>query len=154
MLEIIENGTELPILIIDDIEITNYQVIEAFPLQNSSYKHISICNEFGNEIYLIKDLFSLPSDQQLILSRIIENNRPYKIINKIISIIEHPPHERWTIDIQSKYTDIFIENLNAIIPIKKDSLLIQDIDKKKFFIPNVCSLDENSKRQLRHYLKY
>lgn len=144
--------TLVDVVLTDGTKFENLEPRRLFPISDKS-RYISLLDESGTEQAVIRNLDTLPAEQQRIIEDCLAE---YYLVPKILQIVDC--HERF--DGITLFTETDHGPANIEIRILNHGLkmanafraLIRDVNDNRYEIPDVTRLDRNSRQILARYL--
>lgn len=140
-----------------DVELRDGTVFEnveprcLFPSSNRE-KYITLLDENGSEQAVIRDLKSLPQEQQAVIRACMEE---YYLIPRVVKILATT--EKFgliTLDTETDRGPARIEIRNLLFGFKQvgNRLLLRDSNDNRYEIPDLSRLDTHSRHLLDNYI--
>lgn len=134
----------------DGVRHENVHPVKLFPLTEKDH-WISIQSESAREILCIEDPQCLPEPARGLLLEALGRRDFVPIIQVIHRIVRLADGHVWQVTTDRGDTSFEVETDESIQPLGHGRLVIIDRRNTRYLIPNVASLDRDSKRKLEHY---
>jgi len=128
---------------IDGRKFQNIEPRRLFPLSGLS-KYISLLDEDGHEIAIIRDIESLMLDSKKVILKSLEE---YYLIPKIKAILERDEKFgtlKWTVDTDRGIINFTIRHNRDIKVLFDGRILVRDRNDNRYEIPSIKMLDKKS----------
>lgn len=134
----------------DGVRHENVHAAKLFPLTEKD-GWISIQSEGAREILCIEDPQSLPEPSRGLLLEALARRDFVPVIQVIHRIQRLADGHVWHVTTDRGDTSFEVETDESIQPLGHGRLVVFDRRNTRYLIPNVGSLDRDSKRKLEHY---
>ena len=147
--KIVNEENNLVTLTLESGEVINrLEPRRLFPV-SSADKYITLLDEDGDEVAIIKDLAELSSETRTVIVHSLDD---YYLVPRIIKILatgEKYGTLRWTVETDRGVKSFDIRNRNHDIKVFKDGRVrVRDSDDNRYTIENYHELDPHSKARL------
>lgn len=149
-MKLILNGTQLSLIDASGTRFDNVRPVRLFPLTDPQH-FVSIVSESGRELASIDDVRALADDQRAILSEALAKRDFVPVIRRITSIKRANDGFDWFVDTDRGPTVFRIETDESIQSLGGTRVVIIDKLGTRYLIPDVASLDRDSRRKLERY---
>ena len=143
-----EENNLVTLILADGTEYKSLEPRRLFPV-SSLDTYITMLDEEGTEIALIKNLADLDRDSKKVVNNSLDD---YYLVPKILRIL-HTEEKygtlRWTVETERGEKKFDIRNRNHDIKVFKDGRVrVRDSDDNRYVIDNYNALDAHSKARL------
>jgi hypothetical protein len=125
--------------------------VRAYPF-SAPTELISLVDEQGHEVYLVRNLSDLPSATQSLLKEDLKRREFMPVIQKIHSVSSSAEPSDWLVTTDRGQTTFTLTSEDHIRRLPPDGALIADEHGIRYRIMDLAALDAHSRRILRWYL--
>lgn len=125
--------------------------VRAYPF-TAPTELISLVDEQGHEVYLVRSLSDLPSATQSLLKEDLKRREFMPVIQKIHSVSSSAEPSDWLVTTDRGQTTFTLTSEDHIRRLPPNGALIADEHGIRYRIMDLAALDAHSRRILRWYL--
>ena len=140
-----------------DEEYKHIVLRRTMPIKQPS-QYISIADDKNKEIGILRDLAELSPDQLAIVENELDNRYYSPKVLEIISVKDKLGYVYMEMKVKNKKEREYVKNCAVkdvsrnIRMLSDTSLIIFDVDRNRYIVPDLSELDKNSLKRLDSYL--
>ena len=127
------------------------RIARAFPRTNPDH-YIGFMDNSGHEIGMIEDPARLDRESFLVLEEELKVRYFIPIIEEITSVVPSAEGSQWTVLTDDGEYTFKIQNRDALDGSEPPSILVRDINRRRYLIENVWELEPESRECIAHLL--
>jgi hypothetical protein len=149
-MKLLATGNLLSLIDAAGVRHDNLRPVRLFPLTEPRH-WVSLVDETGREAACIEDLDTLAADQRALIEAALARREFVPVVKRITTIKRATDGHDWHVETDRGPTVFRIETDESIQSLGGSRLVIIDKAGTRYLIPDVASLDRESRRKLERY---
>lgn len=149
-MKLLATGSHLSLIDAEGVRHDNLRPVRLFPLTEPRH-WVSLVDETGREAACIEDLDTLAADQRALIEAALARREFVPVVKRITAIKRATDGHDWHVETDRGPTVFRIETDESIQSLGGTRLVIIDKAGTRYLIPDVASLDRESRRKLERY---